>query len=210
MKRRTLISASGLLPLGVAAQPLMPVKLIVVRRLGLSFTNQCLAPCIRGSVYDVSDQTGAIDQTIVPLLKAMTPICDVIERPWANNAANKSSVPKGIYGAKVRSDRTKDWMTNENRSWRLELQGTQPRQAIQFHYGQDVQWSQGCFIVGKLLQPGDAAGITTRYCRVEDGENAIVALRAAVTAKGRDPGNIKIAVVDEGGLFPGMLPSGPC
>jgi hypothetical protein len=183
---------------------------MVVRRMGLSPTNQCVAPCIRGSIYDVSDLSGSLDDTLLPLLKARKPVCDIIERPWKDNTPNVSAIPKGVYAATVRTDKTKPWMTNENRLWRLELAGTPKRSAIQFHYGQDVAWSEGCFIVGSLLQAGDAAGVTARYCAVEDGEVAVVALRSVVTATGRDPKKISVGVTDDSGLFPGLQPKEPC
>ena len=210
--RRSFLGAAsiGCLSLTCHAQALLPVKLMVVRRTGLSPTNQCVAPCIRGSIYDVSDQDWTLDTTILPLLKARTPICDVIERPWVDNQANISSIPRGIYPAAIRTDVAKPWMTNENRWWRLELSGPGKRSAIQFHYGSDVAWSKGCFIVGSLLQKGDEAGITARYCKVDNGEGAIAALRAAVNFTGRDPNKIKIGVADDSSLFPGMQPTEPC
>lgn len=207
------VLAAGLAGLGwnyAFAQQLTPVRLMVVRRLGLSPTNQCVAPCTRGSVYDVSDLPGSLDDTFLPLLKLRKPVCDVIERPWKDNQPNVSSIPKGVYSASIRSDKTKPWMNNENRSWRLELAGTPKRSAIQFHYGEDVAWSEGCFIVGTLLQSGDSAGITARYCAVEKGEAAVAALRAVVTAAGRDPKKVSIGVVDDSGLFPGLQPKEPC
>lgn len=210
-RRHVLTSALvALAPIPLLAQELKSVRLLVVRRMGLSPTNQCVAPCIRGSIYNLSDQDAPLDQTILPLLAARKPICDVIERPWKDNRPNVSSVPKGIYTARVRTDRTKAWMTNENRAWRIELEGLQPRTAIQFHFGQDETWSQGCFILGSLLQKGDSGGITDRYCKVENGEAAVAALRAAVNGTGLDPKKITIGVVDDSNLFPGLQPKSPC
>lgn len=213
MPTRRLILATAvatIAPIPLMAQILKPVRLLVVRRMGLSPANQCVAPCIRGSIYDISDQAGALDQTILPLLISRKPVCDVIERPWKDNASNISSIPKGIYTAHVRNDRTKTWMNNEDRAWRIELGGVSRRTAIQFHYGEDVAWSQGCFILGTLLQAGDAAGITNRYCKVENGEAAVAALRAAVNGTGLNPKSITIGVVDDANLFPGLQPKAPC
>lgn len=213
ISRRSFLLSSALVasPLWVDAQQLIPVRLVVVRRLGLSPTNQCVGSCIRGSVYDVSDLSGNLNDALLPLLKLRKPLCDVIERPWKDNKPNVSSVPKGVFTASVRTDRTKPWMTNENRWWRIELVGTKlERSAIQFHYGQDVSWSEGCFIVGSLLQRSDDAGLTNRYCSVENGEVAVAALRAAVSAPGRDTSKISIGVFDDAGLFAGMQPKEPC
>lgn len=201
---------AGAAPIFGLAQQLVPVRLMVVRRMGLLPTNQCVAPCIRGSIYDLSDIAGKLDDTLLPLLKTRKPICDVIERPWKDNKPNVSAIPKGVYAASVRTDKTKPWMTHENRVWRIELGGTPQRSAIQFHYGQDVGWSEGCFIVGTLLQAGDEAGVTTRYCAVDNGEAAVAALRAVVTATGRDPKKISLGVADDSGLFPGLQPREPC
>lgn len=211
-RRKFLIaSIAGAVPALVPAQQLLPVRLMVVRRMGLTPTNQCVAPCIRGSIYDVSDTSGVLDDTLLPVLKTRKPVCDVIERPWKDNKPYVSAIPKGTYAAYVRNDKKKPWMINENRQWRLELIGTEPkRSAIQFHYGLDVAWSEGCFIVGSLLQSGDEAGVTARYCAVENGEAAVAALRAVVTATGRDPKKISVGVVDDSGLFPGLQPKEPC
>ena len=56
-------------------------------------------------------------------------------------SANVSSIPEGIYAGSIRTDKAKLWMTNENRAWSLELNGTTPRTAIQFGYGKDFRWS---------------------------------------------------------------------
>src|SRR5215207_9660336 len=101
------------------AQQLVPVKLMVLRRPGLAPTNQCLAPCIRGSIYDVSDLASPMDQNIIPVLKARRPVCDVIERPWKDNEPSKSAIPKGTYQGEVRTDRTKTWMNADNKAWRI-------------------------------------------------------------------------------------------
>lgn len=213
ISRRSLLVTGALstAPALGRTQSLTPVRLMVVRRMGLSPTNQCVAPCIRGSIYDVSYMAGSLDDTLLPLLKTLKPVCDVIERPWKDNKPYVSAIPKGIYSASVRTDKTKPWMDNENKLWRLELAGAlMQRSAIQFHYGKDVNWSEGCFIVGSLLQSGDAAGVTARYCSVENGEAAVAALRAVVTATGRDSKKISVGVTDDSGLFPGLQPKEPC
>jgi Family of unknown function (DUF5675) len=213
VSRRSFLVSSALVatPLWVDAQQLIPVRLLVLRRIGLSPTNQCVAPCTRGSIYDVSDLNENPSDALLPVLKTRKPICDVIERAWKDNKPNTSSIPKGVYTASVRTDKTKPWMTNENRWWRIELAGTNlQRSAIQFHYGQDVSWSTGCFIVGTVLQKGDDAGVTKRYCSVENGEAAVAALRAAVSAPGRDASKISIGVFDDAGMFAGLQPKEPC
>lgn len=205
-----LFLSGGFLPMA-GAQDLVAVRLLVLRRLGLSPSGHCNAPCIRGSVYDVSDLGAkALDESLIPLLASRMPLCDVIERPWKDNAANVSAIPRGVYGATVRDQPTKNWMTNENRAWRLELAGTGHRTNIQFHYGQDVAWSEGCFIVGSLLRKDDNSGIVERYCAVTDGERAVATLRAAVTAAGRNVRDIQVGIADHAGLFPNFDANAPC
>jgi hypothetical protein len=207
----TVSIAGGALTSESGAQALLPVRLLLLRRLGLSPSGQCTAPCVRGSLYDVSDLKGrALDDALIPLMGTRAALCDVIERPWKNNAPNVSAIPRGVYAATVRDDRSKPWMTNENRAWRLELGGTGHRSNIQFHYGQDVAWSEGCFIVGALLQADDGAGLAAKYCALSDAEKAVSTIRAAVTAIGRDSKDIKIGVADHGGLFPDYKVNTPC
>src|SRR5258706_3578952 len=214
MDRRAVlkIGATGLtyLTLPSLGQPtLAPVKLLLVRRPGLSPTNQCVAPCIRGALYDVSNIDAPLNELTMPALIGRVPLCDVIERSWQNNTANKSSILRGVYPEIVRTDARRPWMNSETRRWRLELQNNGHRTNIQFHYGQDVSWSQGCFIVGTALQSGEAEGVTKRYCSVENGEAAIAAIRAAVSAVGRNA-NIAVGVSDDGGLFANLTPTPPC
>lgn len=219
MDRRTFITTASSLVIApmVAAsagplgnQELVPVRLLVLRRLGLSPTTHCTAPCIRGRLYDVTALAGALDGTMIPLLGNAQALCDVIERPWRNNASNVSSIPKGQYTARIRDDKTKTWMDTENKRWRLELENTSPRSAIQFHFGGDVSWSEGCFIVGSLRQGADGPGVTPSYCRVAAAEQAIARIRSAVTSPGRDINNIKIGVADHAGLFPDFTANSQC
>lgn len=220
MDRRQFLNVTATLALGGTArggtarrssQELIPVRLLVLRRAALAPTTACKAPCIRGRLFDVTAvASNQLDETLIPLLSDAQAICDVIERPWANNAANVSSIKRGEYRAAIRDDATKRWMNSENKRWRLELQGTEPRSAIQFHFGQDVTWSAGCFIVGSLRQPLEESGVTSAYCGVDAGEVAIARLRAAVLAPGRDVRNIRIGVADHSALFPDFSPQQPC
>jgi hypothetical protein len=189
--------------LPAVAQLLVPVRLVVLRQPGV-LSNECLAPCIRGVIYDVSHLAGFdISNIILPAVKVLPPICGVVERPYKGNQPNVSSIPRGVYKASIRNDPTKKWMKTENQRWRLELAGVPKRSAIQFHYGQDVDWSEGCFIVG--TNSGVSGGLTKeRYCGVEQSENAIENLRKIVTAPGRNINEITIAVGDDGDLFPNL------
>ncbi len=196
-----LAAAIGVKPIGASAQALSPVRLLVVRKPGFSLTNQCLAPCIRGKLYDVSHIDNLnLQGVVLPILGA--PICDVIERPWKNNAPSVSAIPVGFYQAIVRNDTTKAWMTNINRSWRIELSGVPHRSNIQFHYGNDVNWSEGCFIVGDLLQPDGSIGMESAYCGLKGGEAAIERLRGIVEAPGSNSADFRVGVTNDYSLFP--------
>ena len=204
LARRTFLSLAGsafCIPQILGAQVLPPVRLMVVRRPAVLGATNCTAPCIRGSIYDVSNQGVFAPATwTVPL--GQEPICDVIERPWLNNAPNISAIPAGAYDAFVRSDATKGWMTNENRAWRIQLRDVNERSAIQFHYGQDEKWSEGCFIVGDHIQSVPTLNdLDGAYCKVENGEAAVARLRAAVTSPSVDSSEIKIFVSDRESLF---------
>ncbi|RWM14904.1 MAG: hypothetical protein EOR73_25480 [Mesorhizobium sp.] len=149
-----------------------------------------------------------VNNVVLSLLGA--PVCDVIERPWKNNAPSKSSIPAGQYDARVRDDATKNWMNNENRRWRIELAGVPHRSNIQFHFGQDVNWSEGCFIVGDLLQPDGSTGMEASYCGLEGGEAAVARLRAVVQGTGAIPGDLKVGITDDYGLFPDFSTNPAC
>lgn len=212
--RRELLIGMGAASLAVMgppanAQQRRPIRLMVVRRSVTVPLNSCAVPCIRGRIYDVSGLgERALDTTILPLLAARQPICDTIERPWRNNRPNVSSIPAGRYGANVRTDATKSWMTNINRIWRLELSGVPHRSNIQFHYGEDEAWSEGCFILGTLLSSTGTS--MAAYCQLTNGEQAVAALRAAVSAPGANLNDIAIGICDDNGLFGDFRPGTSC
>lgn len=201
--------ADGTVPGLVRTRAARPVRLLVVRKPGFSLTNACVAPCIRGKIYDVSDQ-GSLDLSTVTLSLLGAAICDTIELPWRGNNPSVSSIPVGEYRATVRDDATKDWMTNSNRRWRLELTGVPHRSYIQFHYGKDVSWSEGCFIVGDLLQPDGSSGMERQYCRLTGGEAAVARLRSTVTMPGSNPADVRVGVTDDTGLFPDFASNPTC
>jgi hypothetical protein len=101
-------------------------------------------------------------------------------------------------------------MNTENNRWRIELAGVPHRSNIQFHFGNDVEWSEGCFIVGDLLQPDGSTGMEASYCEVVNGEAAIARLRGAVQAPGNDPSQIQVGITDDYGLFPDFTTQPAC
>lgn len=205
--RRLFLKASTVVlftPAISRAQSLPAVKLLVLRNPPAIGTNNCVATCIRGSIYDVSHDQNFVDPALWSVLPGAQPICDVIERPWVDNKHNVSSIPSGTYTGFVRNDRSKKWMTNENRSWRIELNKVAgKRQNIQFHYGKDENWSQGCFIVGDhLVKDPTISDLSGAYCKLKNGESAISRLRKAVLSPYVNNDKISILVADRDGLFP--------
>jgi hypothetical protein len=194
------LSIMGLYNARTAGQALRTVKLLVVRKPGLSPTSECVAPCVRGRIYDISG-IETFEASLLPGVLSGEPICAVIERPWRNNKSNVSSIPSGSYSASIREDATKPWMTTLDRRWRLELSDVPHRSNIQFHYGEDVGWSEGCFIVGDLIQELTDVGLTEEYCLLRGGEAAIQRLRTVVTAVGSSQENISVVITDFSGLF---------
>lgn len=182
----------------VHAQALRPVRLLVLRQPASIPSSNCTAPCIRGAVYDVSDVTGVIMPAAI-YASGRLPICDVVERPWANNAPNVSAIPNGVYPARVRTDATKDWMRETpSRAWRVELSNVPGgRSAIQFHYGKDERWSEGCLIVGRHK----GADTLSAHCQLEDADGALGALKGAIETSGADDRRIEVHVADLNGLF---------
>ena len=202
--------AIGLVPGTSNGQLLTPVKLLVVRKPAFSLSNVCVAPCIRGKIFDVSSMSTLDDMSDVFLGLLGNAVCDVIERPWKDNLPTVSSIPPGAYSASVRDDATKDWMNSVNRRWRLELSGVPHRTNIQFHYGEDVGWSEGCFIVGDLLQSDASTGILDTYCELSNAEAAIERLRGIVESNGGQQATVTIGVTDDYNLFPDFDTSPNC
>lgn len=126
---------------------------------------------IKGNLYGVPS---SMNLNGVSSAIGLTFISHVEELPYELNAKNASCVPAGTYSASIKVNKTKPWMTNENRTWRLELNGTKPRSAIQFHYGKDFNWSRGCVIL---------TGTDDLVCKEgsDSPEEAVAALRAYVT-----------------------------
>jgi hypothetical protein len=159
------------------------VRLILIRQ--ADYKDKCLS-CIPGKIYGVPPAIDfAVAETVPSLLEF---ICDTVELSYEDNVPKKSSIPEGLYTAKVRQDGTKKWMWSEgeigkgsilpDRSWRLELAGVpNKRTNIQFHYGKDVGWSAGCIIIGQKLAQCSA----TDQCNFPDSpEAAVSALRSYV------------------------------
>jgi hypothetical protein len=99
-------------------------------------------------------------------------------------------VPVSIYDLQVRVDKTKAWMAKENRWWRLEFVKVEKRTAIQFHYGKDYKWSEGCIILtgnskGDVLckegtnSPEEAVATLRRYVIEGSDSNTKIRVRIA-------------------------------
>lgn len=116
---------------------------------------------------------------LATLSSGLTHIADTEEPLYQDNEPFVSSVPRGTYQGFIKDEETKSWMVGKpNRAWRIELEDTEPRTEIQFHYGDDYTWSEGCIIlVGK-----EANG---PVCAHDDSpESAVIALREYVESIG--------------------------
>jgi hypothetical protein len=162
VRRRDVLRFSLAVPFGMIAgavpgqaQTMRPVNYVIVR--STDYVNRCV-DCIPGKLYGASPQANLKGDgwRLLP----HTLLADTIELSFEENAPGASSIPTGFYVAKVRQDATKDWMwtggkvnkgqTIADRVWRIELQGVpHGRTNIQFHYGRDASWSNGCIIVGR-------------------------------------------------------------
>lgn len=131
-----------------------PASLLVVRH--RDYVNLC-GRCIPGKLYGVPDHIELEGAEMA--IGVLDELSDVIELPFVDNILRRSAIPVGTYRAFVREDGTKHWMWSggqrgsgrvlQDRAWRLELRDVPGgRTYIQFHYGRDVSWSEGCFIVG--------------------------------------------------------------
>jgi hypothetical protein len=126
---------------------------------------------IKGNLYGVPSHLKLND---VSSAIGLTFLAHVEELPYELNVKDASCIPAGTYPASIRTDKKKPWMTTVNRTWRLELNGTKPRSAIQFHYGKDFHWSKGCVIL---------TGTDDLVCKegIDSPEEAVAALRNYVT-----------------------------
>ena len=150
---------------GASAQGVVRARLKLERRAG--WQNNCVK-CIPGMLYGVDSP-------------ARVKLCDTVELSFEDNSSGRSSIPAGTYTAFERTDRTKPWMKDEATEWRLELEKVPGgRSAIQFHYGKDAGWSEGCIIVGRqneLICPSNA-------CKFSDSpRDGVIALRDYVRSR---------------------------
>lgn len=136
-------------------------KLLLVR--DAKNNRQCEVSVMHGKLYAVPNNR---DLASVNTSLGLQLLTQVEELPFEGNAPYVSAIPDGTYKATIRIDASKPWMKGRPlRSWRLELRGTNPRTHIQFHYGKDKSWSQGCIIL-----TGD--GINKPFCRSNGAENS--------------------------------------
>lgn len=122
-----------------------------------------------GKLYGVP---AGIPLSIATPAIALTHIADTEEPLYQDNEPFVSSIPADTYEGFIKTKETKPWMAGKpNRAWRIELKGTSPRTKIQFHYGDDHSWSEGCIIlVGKAADGPVCTG-------GDSPESAVIALR---------------------------------
>lgn len=171
------------------------VHLLLVR--DADYAGRCTR-CIPGRLYGIPagvDPDGAQWQAW-----ALEPIADTLELGYEDNAPHRSSIPTGTYAAFVRTEATKKWMRDSDgkvlvdRAWRLELKDVPGgRTFIQFHYGKDAGWSEGCIILGK-----NASSVCQDECVFSDSpESAVAALRRYVMSRAKSSADpITVRIVD--------------
>jgi uncharacterized protein DUF5675 len=90
-------------------------------------------------------------------------IAYTLERPWADNTQNISSIPAGKYRGHLRYDHA-DF-------WRIELDNVPKRTNVQIHIGNQVDQTKGCILVGRELG--------SDLCSLKDSGTAYAALKKA-------------------------------
>ncbi|OQW75682.1 MAG: hypothetical protein BVN35_08550 [Proteobacteria bacterium ST_bin11] len=152
----------------------------------------CDVPVFNGKLYSVPNNQSLDDVSSVVGLNMLT---RTQELPFEDNASGRSSIPTGTYSANIREDQTKSWMQGKpDRAWRLELINTNPRSAIQFHYGKDKSWSKGCVI---LTGNTDNVGLICRAGDPDTPDGAVTAVRNYVNGKvNSSSDSIRIRIVE--------------
>lgn len=144
MRQFALILLSGCCLNEVAAAD---AQLLLVRATKADLT--CDVPVLHGRLFAVP---AGKDLGKVATIVGLELLTHVQELPYYSNQNKISAIPAGTYSATVRTAETKDWMKGKpDRAWRLELPTIRgegkKRQYIQFHYGKDMSWSEGCVIL---------------------------------------------------------------
>ncbi len=168
------VTALGLLP-SVAAAEMNGAQLLLVRQTPEPVSCVKNGPrYIVGKLYGVPSQ---LDLATADPTLGLHFLSDTMELPYEANAQHVSSIPAGIYRATVRVDKTKEWMTSTDRTWRLELMGVPNRSVIQFHFGTNYTWSKGCIIL-----TGNANEDLMCRNAVTSSEQSVLAVRQFVEA----------------------------
>lgn len=176
------------------------VQLLLMR--DADYASRCTS-CIPGRLFGVPSNVAL--ESGEWSTWALEPLADTIELGFEDNVPNRSSIPTGTYDATIRTDATKNWMVGSdgrpliNRAWRIELSGERlgKRTAIQFHFGKDVLWSEGCIIVGR-----NASQVCQDECRFSDSpEDGLKALREYVEERVVSSSDrIRVRIADRPGV----------
>src|SRR5579862_5908752 len=84
-----------------------------------------------------------------------------LERPWADNQNNISSIPAGLYDAFLRYD--------HDDHWRIELLNVPNRDHIEIHVGNTIDDTTGCILVGSGVSASNPClltGSATAYSKL--------------------------------------------
>ena len=141
---------------------------------------------IKGNLYGVPAELN-LDALASPM--GLQHLSRTEEPSYEGNTPYVSAIPAGVYEATIRTDRRKPWMINDTRAWRLELLKTGPRSAVQFHYGKDYKWSQGCIIL-----TGNEEGDLLCHQGSDSPEEAVAALRSYVLTGHQSTAIIRVKI----------------
>lgn len=193
MKRRPILGA-GLFGLAVVGTPSLaqvtrPFVLRVVRQQGWAELMK-QEDCLSGTLYVVDAERILTDR---PGRK----VAYVMELPDRSNQKDISAVPAGTYEAFAR--------LSEKNGAVIELKNVPKRTVVQFHSGNEISHTDGCFILGtipvasKLVDLPSAVASRNKKCWIGESKAARKALLAEYgwTDLNAQPPSRPIAVIVE-------------
>lgn len=89
-------------------------------------------------------------------------VCHTLELPFIDNIDTISTLPAGLYSAKIRTD--------NGRGWRIELEDVPSRKNIQIHIGNYTSQIYGCTLVG--------TAVSINMCTISKSRDAMKTIEA--------------------------------
>jgi hypothetical protein len=108
-------------------------------------------------------------------------VCQTLELPWENNAPDKSCIPANTYICQL------EFSPDHNQKvfW---LQGTQPRKAVEIHWGNFVKDTKGCILLGTKREANAIDNSVSAF----DAFMAFVGTEDHITLQIIDPPNASV------------------